>query len=661
MGIGKNIARATANFLTSLVEGDEPEYLGKAVTPSSAVRPVQTLPEQPEIEDKKTARPLWDGGFGPIFTDWSGKIERQQVGKPAITPITLYTLAHTDPVTFSILDVYKTRITEMGWTITPDIDKEKSELLLWEKEAGLGASKYAVEPKPLFESHFLPPTIANPLRAQLKKLDGTDPDSKKKIRWLIDWADLQLRKELIPLAHKAETALQGCNGDAVDPFTALMEMTIDDMCIYDAPSIGGVYSVIGDLQQLYHLPGHEIKIYKNPDFSTPQPPYRAYGWEVNGRIIEEFTTDDLLYFPRNPQQNGYGFSPLEAASYIITASLYADAYNLDSFKSNIPPGILDVGKITPEQRQRFRVWWNNEIEGKDGGKHKVMMTNFGKDAISYMEMKGKSQTDMQFMEYLEWTLLIKCMCYGVSPQEIGFTKFFKYETSTNQVKMTNRGVEDAAKFIESAFTEGILKRMLGLKGLKFQLKRSNTMINKEATDTATARINAGLASQNEIREEWGQRPLAEGGDIPAITTRYGIVPVAEIGAELESADEDPEDPAPGEEADPDDLEAAVKAAAAGGGKGASAGPNGPTPEGGIGGPKAMAKRVGDAIHAKLMKKLNIDYKAPAGGGQSHATRIRGARSRRNGALRTFKKSIGSKAAQLAKEHGGKIKKFLGDA
>lgn len=645
MGIGKNLALATSKFLETLVQDDEPlgkQRLAPTQAISSLVPPVSMLPLQPEIEDKKTERPSWEGGLGPIFTDYSGKIERQQIGKPNITPQTLFTLAHTDPVTWSIIDVYKTRITEMGYCVAPDLDKEKSELALWEKEASLAASKYAITPQPVYEATFLPPAIAGPLKAKLTAIKAGDPDARRKIRWLIDYAELQIKKDLIPKAHAAEVKLQGCNGDAVDPFQALLELTIDDMCTYDAPAIGTVFNMLGDPTQWYHMPGHEIKIYKNRDFSTPPPPYRAYGWEVNGRIISEFTTDDLLYFPRNPQQNGYGFSPLEAAAYIITASLNADAYNMDSFKSNIPPGLLDLGKITPEQRGRFRVWWNNEIEGKDGGRAKVLMTNFGKDAINYTNLKGATQTEMQYMEYLEWTLLIKCMCYGVSPQEIGFTKFFKYETSNNQVKMTNRGVEDAAKFIENVFTEGIIKNQMGLRGLKFQLKRSSTMINKEAVETAKIRLDTGLSDQNEIREEWGQRPLAEGGDVPSIITKSGAIPVAMIGVDIEGATGNESDPALGDRGNPDDEAASEKAVAA---------EKDPKKK------EEAIKKMVDNYKERLEKKTGIEYTEP---GSTTAGRIKGARARRNKELRTFKKDIGVSAAKLAKETGSTIAKLIGD-
>lgn len=463
-------------------------------------------------------------------------VQKKQQKPMVLNAQTLDRLSRTDPVTWSILRTIKSRINSKTWDIVPDVEKVEKELDRWEEYVVDSLDPYGSDDEP-FKSDMLDDDV---FVSVAKKVDNVISDSTKPsvekiktIRWIFKTAKRKVSYKAEMHCEEAREIFNRPNNSAETSLRALQELVINDLLVWDAGVIVKNFTRSGKLAELYTVPGHEIKIYRNEDRTTPQPPEPAYVWEDQGIMRAEFTNAELIYIMANPTQTGYGTSPLEVAAYIITASLFADQYNIDYFKnSNVPPGIMDLGKdITEEQRTTFQNLWDHEVQGRAGGLHRMLFMS-GSDGAKFIPLQNLSNREMQMMEYLKWTVSIKCACYGVSPQDIGFTQDFRGlgggGVSDNQKEMTSvRGIDSIAQLLEQYYNAEIVKSEFGFNDCKFQWTEKDDSDDAVEATVDINDINAGVITRNERRNKLGLKPIT-GGDVPAVTTAGGLFPVEKI-------------------------------------------------------------------------------------------------------------------------------------
>jgi len=297
--------------------------------------------------------------------------------------------------------------------------------------------------------------------------------------------------------------------------------------IFDAGCIVKNYNRRGDLAEMYHIPGKDVRIYRNEDRTIPQSPDPAYVWEDGGIIRAEFTKDELVYIMQNPQANGYGMSPLEVAAYVITASIYADEYNIDYFKnSNVPPGVFDLGKdVTEDQRQLFQQLWENEVRGR-GGQHRMLFTS-GSENPKFIPIRTQSNRDMQMMEYLKWTLAVKTACYGLSGQDIGFVVDYHRSTGQTQRDISQaRGIRTILHLLEQYYNTEIVRKEFPFDDVRFKWADLDLTDEEKESNVDKGDMEHGALSINERRKKLGLKPV-EGGDTYTISSMQ-VIPVTTL-------------------------------------------------------------------------------------------------------------------------------------
>ena len=476
--------------------------------------------------DPGRGEPVPRKGMFRFLNNTTGKKVQRQF---TLSAATLGRLANTDPVIWAIRRVIKGFISQTKWDIVPDTDVLEAELDRWEEAILTSINPYGYD-LPAFKSEVLHKEIQDEIRSSLPSIIKKAGDEKAKreaVRWFFKTWAKRVKQNAEEHKYKVKCILDHPN-QTETTFRTLLELVLDDILIYDSGVIIKNYDYLGNLAEIYPLPGQEVKIYRNEDRTIPKAPEPAYVWEDKGVIRAEFTNDELLYISQNPQQSGYGVSPLEVAAYIITASLYADEYNIDYFKnSNVPPGVLNLGEnVSEDQRQMFQNLWEQEVQGR-GGLHKLLITS-GSDKLDFIPMRVQSNRDMQMMEYLKWTVAIKCACYGISPQDIGFVLDFHRTTSEVQAKLSqSRGINTLLNLMASFFNEEIVKAEFGFQDVKFEWQSSDQKNDIQQSQVDRLDIDSGVISINERRKKLGKKPI-EGGDEQMIKTGVGMVPVKDI-------------------------------------------------------------------------------------------------------------------------------------
>jgi len=461
---------------------------------------------------------------------WTAGLPSKKVQKPiVINALTLKQLSNTDPITWAIKKARKAQVTGTKWDIVRDTDEIEAELDRWLSIIMSNLNPWGFEetfhPVKLNRDLYLKSSndIKNILRVKSALVD----DRKKQLKWYFESIKRKIKQDADEHAIIVKRIFDKPNDSETRTFRAFLEILIDDILTFDSGVIVKNKNLMGELAELYLIPGQDLKLYRNPDRTIPNPPEPAYVWEDQGVLRAEYQKDELVYIMDNPQQSGYGMSPLEVAAYIITASLYADEYNIDFFKhSNVPPAIFNLGKnITPEQRSSFELLWNNEVAGK--GLHRMMFLA-GADSPQYVPMRTNNSRDMQMMEYLKWTLQIKCACYQISPQDVGFVADFHRTTSEVQREISKtRGMRDLLFLLENAFNTEIIKKEFPFKDIKFQWQGLDLQDEEVQSKIDIADINNGVISRNDRRKRLGI-PAVEGGDTILVNVGNQFVPIEDL-------------------------------------------------------------------------------------------------------------------------------------
>ena len=448
---------------------------------------------------------------------------------------TLKRLANSDPVTWSIRRTIKSLVSQAEWDIVVDTEKAEGELDRWEDIALSYISPYAVSNDPVlnFKTHYIEPKLAKDTTSKLKEIYEmplADAEKRKAVRWCFDSAARQVKEVAEGHREPVRVLFERPSTQGIESnWRALQELVLEDLLMYDAGVIVKNYNHDGELAELYTLPGHEIRLYRNEDRTIPQAPEAAYVWEDAGVIRAEFTWDELIYIMQNPQVNGYGMSPLEVASHVIVAGIYADEFNIDYFKnSNVPPGVFNLGEeITEDQRIAFRQAWENEVRGR-GALHRMMFISGTKNP-SFIPFREQSNRDMQMMEYVKWTTGVKCMAYGLSPQDIGLVMDFHRTTAEEQSKLTQaRGVKNVLHLLKQYYNEEIVKEEFDFSDVKFDYTNLDATDEKKSAEIDQIDIQNGVIDRNERRKKLGLKPR-DGGD--KLTVQGQVTPLEQIEAQ----------------------------------------------------------------------------------------------------------------------------------
>jgi len=96
-------------------------------------------------------------------------------------------------------------------------------------------------------------------------------------------------------------------------FAAWLRMLLEDMLVIDAATLYPRLTRAGALYSLDIVDGSTIKPLIGEDGRSPEPPDPAYQQVLHGVPAADFSSDELLYLPRNARAHRlYGMSPVEA-------------------------------------------------------------------------------------------------------------------------------------------------------------------------------------------------------------------------------------------------------------------------------------------------------------------------------------------------------------
>lgn len=340
--------------------------------------------------------------------------------------------------------------------------------------------------------------------------------------------------------------------DKINPFGVWLRMVLEDFMAIDAVTIYRVKDRVGRPYSFEIFDGGTIKPLIDADGRRPLAPDAAFQQVIKGAPRANYTTDEMLYSPRNlmPDDPTYGYSLIEQSLMTIEQSMQRQKYQLAYFtEGSVPDSYMTMADgMTPDQIREFEDNFNDILSGNAKERRKVPFVPFGSKIEALKAPILKDDFD-------EWIARILCFNFGLAP--------------TAFIKQMNRATADSDQ--ERAEQEGQLPKMQYIKVLmdtligdfgpefsdiEFRWQDSKNQDPKEQADVETSYVKVGVKTINEARLTLGLDPSsAPEADTLLVYTPTGFVPLdafeqqqatQQANAQLQ-AEAKASQPAPGEE------------------------------------------------------------------------------------------------------------------
>ncbi len=360
----------------------------------------------------------------------------------------------------------------------------------------------------------------------LRLVIETRKDQMESLSWSIIPREAEKGKRAAIASHAADiTRITGFlqTPDRRHDWAQWLRALLEDHFVIDAPAIYRRRTRGGEPYSFDLLDGAHIKVLLAPDGRTPQPPDPAYQQVLKGIPAADYTSDELLYYPKNFRSNhAYGYSPVEQIIVRVETAIARVRSQLAYFtEGNMPDGLITGPQDwTMDQIRAMQQHWDALFAGNIEQRQRAWWVPAG---AKFQPVKDNPVVD----EFDEWLARVVCYAFSVSPQPF--------------VKMMNRGTAESAA--EVAAEEGMAPTMAWVKRLIDKLIAEDFHCsalefawddNREFDPSKAASINEiyvrnGIKTIDEVRDDLGLDALGGAAATAMVATATGYVPIQSSG------------------------------------------------------------------------------------------------------------------------------------
>lgn len=290
----------------------------------------------------------------------------------------------------------------------------------------------------------------------------------------------------------------------------LLTIMVDDLLTVDATSfeIARMRNKTFDIDRgLVPVDPTTIALRLTETGGTPVPPDPAYAQIIEGHIVGQFTTDEMIYESMMSRSyTPYGLAPLESLILQTESAIRGALYNLNYFKeSNVPEGFITLPEevvANKDQVEEWQFWFDSMVAGDPRFMRRLKILPGGS-----VYTPAKKPEDMAFERFEMWLLQQTCMVFDVQPQDIGVTYQVNKATGESQQEIgVSRGLLPLANIVKEIF-DYIIQDIMGFEQLQWAWQNINPVNKKEETEIAEKEIKMGALSVDEYRMEHGREPI----------------------------------------------------------------------------------------------------------------------------------------------------------
>jgi len=339
--------------------------------------------------------------------------------------------------------------------------------------------------------------------------------------------------EIVPIDEKVDAATLKNDIATVTSFferpslehdwSSWLRMSLEDVFVLDAWAVYPRMNRGGKLCSLDLVDGSTLKRVIDETGRTPLPPDPAFQQILKGIPAVDYTSDELLYFVRNPRTNRiYGYSPVEQIIMTVNIAIRRQLSQLQYYtEGNIPEAVVGVDPSwTAEQIKDFQGWFDSVMAGDTAARRR--MTFVPGDASKMQFTKDPQLKD----EFDEWLARVVCYAFSVPP-----SAFVRQQNRATAEQASDSGKEEGLMplltFLKRRM-DYIIHSKMNIPTLQFRWKMATVLDPKEQAAVDDIYIKNGVTSIDEVRERNGDKPIGVGN---LIFTPSGPVPVDQFTPE----------------------------------------------------------------------------------------------------------------------------------
>lgn len=336
-----------------------------------------------------------------------------------------------------------------------------------------------------------------------------------------EWDIVPLRKDSNPSSTMISEARDFLiKPDGVTPWNTWVGIALEEVLVTDALTISRSRTRRGETLALELIDGSSIKPLMDASGRTPYGDGTpAYQQVMYGQVLGEYTTDDMLYAPKNRRTRSmYGKSPTEHLVMTINRALRRQAFDLSYYTDgNVPEAIISLPDIDPDSIEVIQKWFDEILSAP----HQRRRVHFipGQSRLQPYEFK-KPILDPVVEEFLDKRVMAM---YGVMPQALGYSDDSNRATAGVQENVELRRRLPYLRFISVLMTEELHRN--GWVDVRMQFlaeKPEEDRFRQAQIDQIYT--NIGKTSVDELRVRDNQEPYPfEVG--PYVMTGTGPVPL----------------------------------------------------------------------------------------------------------------------------------------
>lgn len=288
--------------------------------------------------------------------------------------------------------------------------------------------------------------------------------------------------------------------DGENDWPTWLRLLLEDLLVIDAPTLYVRRDRAGRPAALEVMDGATIKRVLDPAGRTPLPPDPAYQQVLKGMPAVDYTTEEIIYRPRNPRPHrAYGMSPVEQVLLSVNIALRRQASQLAYYtEGNLPEALIGVpDSWTPDQIATFQSYWDSLLEGNAGARRH---TRFVPGGMKYQPVREPALKD----DYDEWLARVVCYAFGVPATP--FTRQVNRATAETAEDVADR--EGLAPLMgwAKALVDRLLADLWGRADLEFVWLPAAVIDPTVQARIDALYIQAGVMTPDEIRGRLGLPP-----------------------------------------------------------------------------------------------------------------------------------------------------------
>lgn len=265
----------------------------------------------------------------------------------------------------------------------------------------------------------------------LRLVIETRKDQMAKMKWVVRPADESAERD--KRCDELEAFFKF--PDREHDWDTWLRMLLEEVLVTDAPALYMRKTLGGDLYAIEPLDGATIKRILDVQGRTPRAPDPAYQQVLKGIPAIDYTTEELIYRPRNQRVwKVYGYSPVEQIIMTVNTALRRSVHVMQYYtEGNIPEALIGVPDTwTVDQIRQYQEYWDSLMEGDTAQRRHA---KFVPGALNFKATKDNVLKD----EFDEWLARVVCFAYSIAP--------------TPFIKQVNRSTAESAH--DAALAEGL--------------------------------------------------------------------------------------------------------------------------------------------------------------------------------------------------------------